>query len=496
MRIELNAGGLGAAVSVASFGIHYGKMISQTQNVIKAFKAVESNVRNMNGGVGNLQGALESLERRITNTDEKRQQKMEQVGQKFSEFIQNTVRTDSQVRAKIALSNLSFALKNPWSIVRNKKAASFLDKAKQIIRDGVKWLQKKGEQVVAGLKYVGGKLRKAWESTKAFVKKHWKGIVKIVAGVVIIAGLFAISVAAGPGAPLILGLAAKGALTSALVGVAGSVVAGVVQGKSAGDIFDDASGEFLKGSIIGAITAPLAHAAGGVGAMARAAGKSKAFSIAAQMGAKGFENVISETLSKGYDFFKENGTLKGFFKEHAGSILKDFVIGATLEGISIGGDALKHKFLNKVDGIINKGANSGKSNFIQKFIHEKAAEKPWFMDKQSAVNKIVENKLNDVVDNVWAFKKDFKGELGKALYKDYRNDAVKKIAKDVFKKGFKTSVIKGFTAYNEKTGKIAEFVMKPFETSLNYVFDNLKLNLTASISIPTVNVNVSAAFGT
>jgi len=380
MRIELNAGGLVGLMTVASFGADYNKMLSAKKDVIKSFKAVESKVHNMNGGVGNLQGALESLERRVSQTEEKKLQKMETTGQKFAQFIQNTVKTDANVAKTLKMENLSFARENPWAVSKKQRAKSFIDKAKECIYTAVRTV---GEKFVSQVQKQVATVKKMWDSTVSFMKDHWKSVVKIVVGAVVIVGLVALSTVTVGIVAGILSMAATGAIATALSSVAVATVVGVVQGKEAGEIFDTAADEFLKGTITGAITG----AVSGTGGAMMAKGVSKGWCIAAQFGAGGAGNVVTDFINNGFKYFKENKTLSGFLKEYSPAVIGiSFLKGMIGAGIDMGISSVSNKVFSKLDVKFNSGKDVKDLGKVGKWINDKANKMPWFTDQKSAIS--------------------------------------------------------------------------------------------------------------
>ena len=334
MRIEINAGGLKGLVSVNEFTKSYEQLVDRHRDVVSAFKEVKSNVNNMSGGTGNLQTAVDCIENRIVKTDEQKLQNMEGAAGSFAVFLTNAVRTDKQVAAKVALSNSEFYKENPWAVPPKPK------KWWQKVKD---FFKKIGKAIIGGIKkavdWVIDKVKKAVKATIAFIKKHWKAIVKIVVGVVIIAGLAALSVFTGGAASVALAAAAKAAATCALTSAATTVVKGVAEGKSAGEIFDSAADSFMVGAASGAI----GGAAGAAGGAVLSATGSTVLSKLTEIGVK----TAGEALIKGTQYLIDNGTLSGFWKSQGKGILMGAAgsaLGATTEYLkNVGTDFLKDK---------------------------------------------------------------------------------------------------------------------------------------------------------
>lgn len=71
MRIELNTGGLSTGAVLSDYHSNIGSFINHSKRMVSTFKAVTSLTYNMNGGVGNLQGAVNQIEKRIIAEDTK-----------------------------------------------------------------------------------------------------------------------------------------------------------------------------------------------------------------------------------------------------------------------------------------------------------------------------------------------------------------------------------------------------------------------------------------
>ncbi len=96
MRIELNAGGLRGLVSVAEFGFSIEALDDDLDLVISSFQAVKSAVKNLEGGVGDLGDAIDSLQRRIY-TEETKKRNLADLSVRFDDFLDLTVSIDRDV---------------------------------------------------------------------------------------------------------------------------------------------------------------------------------------------------------------------------------------------------------------------------------------------------------------------------------------------------------------------------------------------------------------
>ena len=279
-------------------------MKADTEKVIDSFKAVKSKIYNMDGGAGNLHLAMQNL----------------------GAFLHTVRMADQRAAQTISASNALFYEANPWAIPPPppKKKSVW-----QRIKDAFK---KAGKAIAGAFKkavdWVVDCAKKAWTATKNFIVKHWKAIVKIVVGIVVIAGLAALSVfTGGAAAPLFL-VAAKGAAIAAATGAAVTVVSGVVQGKSAGEIFDSCGDSILMGAVTGAVGGFAGAAAGAVTSATGSQLLGELTKIGVEMGGK--------IIATGTNYLIDNnGSLDGYWDAHGKDIL---ISGASAAGSAVGGE--------------------------------------------------------------------------------------------------------------------------------------------------------------
>ena len=301
-------------------------MKADTEKVIDSFKAVKSKIYNMDGGAGNLQTAVEQLDERINKVDSQRVEKVDLAMQNLGAFLHTVRMADQRAAQTISASNALFYEANPWAIPPPppKKKSVW-----QRIKDAFK---KAGKAIAGAFKkavdWVVDCAKKAWTATKNFIVKHWKAIVKIVVGIVVIAGLAALSVfTGGAAAPLFL-VAAKGAAIAAATGAAVTVVSGVVQGKSAGEIFDSCGDSILMGAVTGAVGGFAGAAAGAVTSATGSQLLGELTKIGVEMGGK--------IIATGTNYLIDNnGSLDGYWDAHGKDIL---ISGASAAGSAVGGE--------------------------------------------------------------------------------------------------------------------------------------------------------------
>ena len=301
-------------------------MKADTEKVIDSFKAVKSKIYNMDGGAGNLQTAVEQLDERINKVDSQRVEKVDLAMQNLGAFLHTVRMADQRAAQTISASNALFYEANPWAIPPPppKKKSVW-----QRIKDAFK---KAGKAIAGAFKkavdWVVDCAKKAWTATKNFIVKHWKTILKIVVGIVVIAGLAALSVfTGGAAAPLFL-VAAKGAAIAAATGAAVTVVSGVVQGKSAGEIFDSCGDSILMGAVTGAVGGFAGAAAGAVTSATGSQLLGELTKIGVEMGGK--------IIATGTNYLIDNnGSLDGYWDAHGKDIL---ISGASAAGSAVGGE--------------------------------------------------------------------------------------------------------------------------------------------------------------
>ena len=222
MRIEISAGGIGG-VSVLDYQTHMQSFVSDADSVIASFKAVKSNTYNLNGGVGNLQGALNSISARVQQ-EEAKKTAATQIQSKANDFLSLVARVDKQVAVDVEQNKDEFYRTNPWL-----KPASSTDETTWY-EEAWNWLCDTKDAVVEGAKaiWTGIKdtVKKAWDGLVAFYNEHKKIIDTILIVVGAIAAIVAV-VATGGWAlvPLLINVFAIQASTAIAISTAIAVAA-------------------------------------------------------------------------------------------------------------------------------------------------------------------------------------------------------------------------------------------------------------------------------
>ena len=112
MRITLNAGGLGG-MPISSFQSDAASLTSKIDILIVAFVAVKNQTCNLNGGVGALQSALDSVQARVNNEIARKEAAIAAQVQ-VNSFLALTIQIDNQVAVILQQNTEEFYNVNPW----------------------------------------------------------------------------------------------------------------------------------------------------------------------------------------------------------------------------------------------------------------------------------------------------------------------------------------------------------------------------------------------
>lgn len=261
MRIEINAGGLDGAIAISEYQSNISSFVASTESMISSFKAVTSATYNLSGGVGNLQEALDNINTRIQNEEDKKSDAIA-IRQKSNDFLNLAVRVDKQVSTLVNKNKDEFYRTNPWL------KPDINDDEKSWIEKGWNWLCETGEAISEGV-------NQAWNGFKDTVSKAWAGLVdfyekhkKAIATVLLVVAAIAVLVLVPAGG--LLATMAIGAAWGTLAGAAIGGVSGGLQSKANGGSFWDGfeNGAFsgaLGGAVAGAAFAGLGFAGQAIG---------------------------------------------------------------------------------------------------------------------------------------------------------------------------------------------------------------------------------------
>lgn len=294
MRIELNSGGLLSGIAVQDFQSDFDSLIDRSRRMISSFQAVKNFTYNMNGGIGNLQSAVDQIDARTSN-EESKTNGLEGIQRKANSFIELTRKVDEKVHDLVNHNKHEFYEVNPWSRPpQTEEEKKWYEKAGE-------WICQKGEEiketfnsikdaVIDWSHSVADTLSKAWNNAVEWCKEHKQQLIEIAIGAVALTAAVVLTVATGGAlAPLFIGVAA-----STVIG--GGVSAyqyynGNPDGAtSLGDaIFRGASKGFMTGSISGLFSA-------GSSAIVHAKGLSKTATTLLGAGSGGMGSAGSETV--------------------------------------------------------------------------------------------------------------------------------------------------------------------------------------------------------
>ena len=113
MRIEINAGGLGG-ISVSQHLSELNSLLTKSENVIDSFNNVKTATCHMNGGVGNLQTALDYIQNRIASETDK-YNNLKLTFEKTQDFIDTAVAVDNRVSQLVTKNQVEFYMVNAWA---------------------------------------------------------------------------------------------------------------------------------------------------------------------------------------------------------------------------------------------------------------------------------------------------------------------------------------------------------------------------------------------
>lgn len=184
-------------------------------SIISSFSTVKSKTRNASGGVGNMQGALNSISARIKR-EETKKTAAQTIRKKADGFVERTRQTDRQVAEKVKQSSDAFYKKYP-----KLKPAS----------DDKPWYEQIWDQLCKGVDAIKEGLKNLWDSAVQFYNKHKKiidTILIVVGAIAAIVGLIVATPAALVGLLTALGVSAATAATISAVVFATAMVSTIL----------------------------------------------------------------------------------------------------------------------------------------------------------------------------------------------------------------------------------------------------------------------------
>ena len=218
MHIEINAGGLGAGLTIAEYQLNMSGFVSDAEDVISCFKAVSTQTWELNGGVGNLQDALEDISARIREEEEKIAS-AEAVRKQSNDFLELAIRVDKQVETLVDQHNDAFYRTNPWL-------------QPDVPVEDTPWYRQAWHWVCGVNEAISEGIEAAWNWVADTAKKAWNGLVefytenkKIIDTILLVVGAVAAiaAVIASGGGALVFLLGALGCSAGAAAAISGAV---------------------------------------------------------------------------------------------------------------------------------------------------------------------------------------------------------------------------------------------------------------------------------
>lgn len=230
MHIEISAGGIPSLIAVENYQTNMSVMTYDIESVISCFKGVREATYNLNGGVGNLQEAVDDIGVRLQE-EERKKTAVENVRHKTNDFLDLAIRVDNQVAVAVGNNSDEFYRVNPWL----RPVTSTDERA---------WYEKVFDGLCNIGKAIADGLSEAWNWVTDTAKKIWDGLVdfyeqnkKIIDTIaVVVLAVVAVAAIAGTGgaggvalAPLLadLGVATATAETISLAVATTAVVSTV-----------------------------------------------------------------------------------------------------------------------------------------------------------------------------------------------------------------------------------------------------------------------------
>ncbi len=183
MRIEISAGGIAAAIPVYDCQLNISSFIGDLDDVVSCFKTVKEETLNLNGGVGNLQSAVDDISYDVSEYTQS-VENSRKVKNKTNDFLNLAMRIDADVANLVESNREQFYRVNPWL------RPSPPPEEKAWYEQFWGWMCDRATDVVDGIKgvwnWAADSLKKLWDGLVDFYEKNKKIIdtIFIVAGAV------------------------------------------------------------------------------------------------------------------------------------------------------------------------------------------------------------------------------------------------------------------------------------------------------------------------
>lgn len=223
MRIEISSSGFGGA-AISELQGNLNTFIGDAESVLASFKTIRESTVGLNGGAGNLQGALENVDSRA-RTEESKIQDAKAIQNRVSDFVSLAVRVDQSVSEKVNCNKDELYRVNPWL-----KPATSVDDEVPWYEQAWNWLCGAGEAITDGAKqvwnWVSDTAVKAWNGIVEFYQEHKKIIDTVLIVIGAVAAVVAVVVSGGWAlVPLLINVFAIQASTAIAISTAVAVAA-------------------------------------------------------------------------------------------------------------------------------------------------------------------------------------------------------------------------------------------------------------------------------
>lgn len=386
MRIELNSGGLDGLVSMAEFALSVDALDRKLDDMISSFQTVKKSIRNLEGGTGQLSGAVSSLDRRIF-TEQQKKRNLQSFARRFDSFLSMAIRVDDNVANKV-----------------NRNREEFY-RVNEHLRPSINIEDFIWDPFKSTLKVIG--------EVKDFIvetwTEHWDEIVSGVSAVLLIIGgvaLVIVTVATGGAALIVIGGVA---LIGAGVGL------GIALTNAMKDDGDIGFKEGFKGLACGFI------AGAAIGACIYGAGLI-ANSISGIGGAIASQAAQGAGTSAAVDFFMQTvvdgSTVDGFGGYDIGQTIKEGLLGGLTSaavGALFGLTGISSKVTDGIKGWLGQYSSFGETTLrifsgipknafegateglLEYGVHELTGEND---EDDSLINSMIDNALQSILFGV------------------------------------------------------------------------------------------------
>lgn len=184
MRISISAYGVVSSTTYTLFEEVLNQYSGTVEEVVSSFKTIRNKTYSLVGGVGNLQGAVDSINARITS-EESIETGVATVKKKAQSFIALAKRVDSQVATLVTKNKNEFYNVNPWLKPKPpEREKNWLEKAGE-------WLSNAGKAIAEGFKKVWEGLKEGFEKIGKAIGDFYNKYKKIIDTVLIVVGAVA-----------------------------------------------------------------------------------------------------------------------------------------------------------------------------------------------------------------------------------------------------------------------------------------------------------------